>query len=226
MPVDTAWSRPWSRCDEAENCKPSSSPYSAKYALTTTNKVLDVYGSNGVRGYNIGCSYQKTVDASSISVKAHSNHHHFIVNSFHGHAHNRCCQLQFHPLYQHGLGLEDLEMCECICSASNAIAPVIHHTSYFHWLQFINLHFQQWDSDWYLELSKFLYNNYKQALAIIDDLSPAIKELKLALNILDEDFEHWNMEEFEFLETLTEETDEYVEVMTFVEALQSLAKAE
>jgi hypothetical protein len=34
------------------------------------------------------------------------------------------------------------------------------------------------------------------------------------------------MEEFEFLETLTEETDEDVEAMTYVEALQSLAKAE
>jgi hypothetical protein len=75
-------------------------------------------------------------------------------------------------------------------------------------------------------LGKFLYNNYKQALAIIDDLSPAVEELKLALNISDEDFERWNMEEFEFLETLTEETDEDVEAMTYVEALQSLAKAE
>ncbi|KAG2137739.1 hypothetical protein BD769DRAFT_1291575, partial [Suillus cothurnatus] len=114
----------------------------AKYALATTNKVLDVYGSNGVTGYDIGCSYQKTVDASSISVKAHSNHHRFIVNSFHGHAHNRRCQLRFHPLYQHGLGLEDLETCERVFSASNAVAPVIRHASYFHWLQFIDLHFQ------------------------------------------------------------------------------------
>ncbi|KAG2087255.1 uncharacterized protein F5147DRAFT_588159 [Suillus discolor] len=75
-------------------------------------------------------------------------------------------------------------------------------------------------------LGKFLYNNYKQALAIIDDLSPAAEELKLVLNISDEDFERWNMEEFKFLETLTEETDEDVEAMTYVEALQSLAKAE
>ncbi|KAG1785797.1 uncharacterized protein HD556DRAFT_1456348 [Suillus plorans] len=215
----------------------------AKYALATTNKVLDVYGLNGVTGYDIGCSYQKTVDASSISIKAHSNHHRFIVNSFHGHAHNRRCQLRFHPLYQHGLGLEDLETCERIFSASNAVAPIIRHASYFHWLQFIDLHFQQWDSDRYLELSmvlfkvlelvfdapilgKFLYNNYKQALGIIDDLSPAVKELKLALNISDGDFERWNMEELEFLETLTEETEEDIEAMTYVEALRSLAKAE
>ncbi|KAG1803230.1 uncharacterized protein BJ212DRAFT_1285236, partial [Suillus subaureus] len=183
-----------------------------KYALTTTNKVLDVYNLNGVTRYDIRCSYQKTVDASSISIKAHSNHHHFIINSFHRHAHNCHCQLWFHPLYQHGLGLKDLEMCEHIFSASNAVAPVIHHASYFHWLQFINLHFQQWDSDRYLELSMFFYNNYKQALAIINDLSPAVQELKLALNILDGDFKCWNMEELEFLETLTEESEEDIEV--------------
>ncbi|KAG0692050.1 hypothetical protein DFH29DRAFT_1052446 [Suillus ampliporus] len=198
----------------------------AKYALATTNKVLDVYGPNGVMGYDIGCSYQKTVDASSISTKAHSNHHRFIVNSFHGHAHNHRCQLQFHPLYQHGLGLEDLETCEHIFSGSNAVAPVIRHASYFHWLQFIDLHFQQWDSDRYLELSKFLYNNYQQALAIIDDLSPAVKELKLVLKISDGDFERWNMEELEFLESLTEETEEDIDAMTYVDALQSLTKAE
>lgn len=130
--------------------------YSAKYALATTNKVLDVYGVNGVTGYDIGCSYQKTVNSSSISTKARSNHHRFIVNSFHGHAHNRRCQLRFHPLYQHGLGLEDLETCERIFSGSNAVSPVIRHASYFHWLQFIDLHFQQWDSDRYLELSMVL----------------------------------------------------------------------
>ncbi|KAG1745399.1 uncharacterized protein EDB91DRAFT_1049934, partial [Suillus paluster] len=198
----------------------------AKYALATTNKVLDVYGLDGVTGYDIGCSYQKTVDAGSISAKAHSNHHRFIVNLFHGHAHNRRCQLQFHPLYQHGLGLEDLEMCERIFSGSNAVAPVIRHTSYFHWLQFIDLHFQQWDSDRYLELSTFLYNNYQQALAIIDDLSPAVEELKLALKISDGDFERWNMEELEFLESLMEEMEEDIDTMTYVDALQSLTRAD
>ncbi|KAG2130223.1 hypothetical protein DEU56DRAFT_740765, partial [Suillus clintonianus] len=128
----------------------------AKYALATTNKVIDVYGPNGATGYDIGCSYGKTVAASSISLKASTNHHRFLVNSFHGHAHNRQCQLQFHPLYQNGLGIEDLETCERVFSASNAVAPVIRHASYFHWLQFIELHFDQWDSDKYLELSRFL----------------------------------------------------------------------
>ncbi|KAG1830507.1 hypothetical protein DFJ58DRAFT_658103, partial [Suillus subalutaceus] len=44
--------------------------------------------------------------------------HHFVVNSFHGHAHNRCCQLQYHTLYQEGLGIKDkdLETCEHVFS--------------------------------------------------------------------------------------------------------------
>lgn len=75
-------------------------------------------------------------------------------------------------------------------------------------------------------LGKFLYNNYKQALAIVNDLSPAIEELKLALKITDADFERWNTEELEFLETLTEESEEDFEAMTYVEALRSLTKAE
>ncbi|KAG1791119.1 uncharacterized protein HD556DRAFT_1445641 [Suillus plorans] len=198
----------------------------AKYALATTNKILDVYRPNGATGYDIGCSYQTTVNASSISAKARSHQHQFIVNSFHGRAHNHRCQLRFHPLYRRGLGLEDLETCERVFSGSNTVAPVIHHASYFHWLQFVDLHFRQWDADRYLELSKFLYNNYKQALAIVNDLTPAVEELKLALKITDVDFEHWNAEELDFLESMAEESDEDVEAMAYVEALESLMRAQ
>ncbi|KAG1884158.1 hypothetical protein F4604DRAFT_1920002 [Suillus subluteus] len=198
----------------------------AKYALATTSKVLDVYGSNGATGYDIGCSYGKTVAASSISTKAGANRHRFLVNSFHGHAHNRQCQIQHHPLYQKGLGIEDLETCERIFSASNAVAPVIHHASYFHWLQFIELHFDQWDLDKYSELSKFIYNNYKQALHIVNELSPAVQELKVQLGLTDTDFERWNSEELEYLQTLAIETEEDIKKMTYIEALESLASAE
>ncbi|KAG2044044.1 hypothetical protein BDR03DRAFT_930786 [Suillus americanus] len=121
----------------------------AKYALATTNKLIDVYGPNGVTGYDIGCSFSKTVAASSIANKVKRLNHCFVVNSFHGHAHNHRCQLQYHMLYQEGLGIEDLETCECVFSGSNAVAPLIRHASYFHWLQFIDLQFDQWDQDRY-----------------------------------------------------------------------------
>lgn len=71
-----------------------------------------------------------------------------------------------------------------------------------------------------------MYNNYKQALAIINDLTPAVEELKLALKITDADFERWNTEELEFLENVAEESDEDIEAMAYVEALESLTRAQ
>lgn len=71
-----------------------------------------------------------------------------------------------------------------------------------------------------------MYNNYKQALTIIDDLTPAVEELKLALKITDADFERWNTEELEFLENVAEESDEDIEAMAYVEALESLTRAQ
>jgi len=85
---------------------------SAEYALAMANKLIDVYGSDGVTGYDIGCSFTKTAAASSIAMKVKNHNHQFVINSFHGHTHNHHCQLQFHMLYQQGLGIEDLETCE------------------------------------------------------------------------------------------------------------------
>ncbi|KAG1777153.1 hypothetical protein EV702DRAFT_970206, partial [Suillus placidus] len=125
-----------------------------KYALAMANKLIDVYGANGVTGYNIGCSFSKTIAASSVADKVKKANHRFVVNAFHGHAHNRHCQLQYHTLYQKGLGIKDLETCEHVFAGSNAVAPLIQHASYFHWLQCIDLQFDQWDLDHYQELSR------------------------------------------------------------------------
>ncbi|KAG1851650.1 hypothetical protein F4604DRAFT_1592345 [Suillus subluteus] len=100
-------------------------PYSVKYALATANKLIDIYGPNGVTGYDVGCSFSKTLTASSITDKVKRLNHRFVVNSFHGHTHNHCCQLQYHTLYQEGLGIKDLETCKHVFSGSNAVAPLI-----------------------------------------------------------------------------------------------------
>ncbi|OAX36990.1 hypothetical protein K503DRAFT_647944, partial [Rhizopogon vinicolor AM-OR11-026] len=73
---------------------------------------------------------------------------------------------------------------------------------------------------------KFIYNNYKQALHIINELSPAVQEFKVQLRLTDADFEKWNAEELEYLQTLATETEDDIEKMTYVEALESLAHAE
>lgn len=76
-----------------------------------------------------------------------------IVNAFHGWAHNRLCQLKYHPAYRTGMGLEDLESLERFFSSSNTIARTIRHATKFHWHQAVDLHFRQWGEEKYQELS-------------------------------------------------------------------------
>jgi Kyakuja-Dileera-Zisupton transposase len=77
-----------------------------------------------------------------------------VVPAFHGHAHNRACQLDHHVLMAAGFGLEDLETCERVFSSSNSVARTTRHATSFHRKQFIDMHFQQWDADKYENLGK------------------------------------------------------------------------
>lgn len=129
----------------------------AKYPLATVMRLLEVLGHSQGIGHDIACSFTSTINKSSIGIKARQLNLLLSVNAFHGHAHNRLCQLRFHPLYLEILGLEDLETCERIFSASNLVARTVRFASHFHWLQYIDLHFDQWDQDRYLELGSSLY---------------------------------------------------------------------
>ena len=40
----------------------------------------------------------------------------------------RACMLKCHPLYLLGFGLEDLETCKCVFSASNSVACLVQHS--------------------------------------------------------------------------------------------------
>ncbi|KAG1753439.1 hypothetical protein EDB19DRAFT_1903100 [Suillus lakei] len=182
----------------------------AKYPLATINKLLDVFGHNQAISTDIGCSLAKTVAASSIHAKAADHRLLLAVNAFHGHAHNRKCQLQHHPLY---LG-------------SNAAASLIRHASHFHYVQYLDLHFDQWDTDKYLELSHFIFNNYQQALTIITDYT---KELEAyCLMYPDEvlDFDSWIDEELAYLCAVGSEPQHNVLTVEYVDALEKLAKYE
>lgn len=63
-------------------------------------------------------------------------------------------------------------------------------------------------------------------LHLIDELTPAVEELKQQLDLSDADFERWNIEELQYLEALAAEPEYDPEKIAYVEALQSLAKAE
>lgn len=128
--------------------------HSAKYSLAAVSQILDLCGNDQAIGHDIGCSSSVTIANSALGKRAQEAGLRVVVNAFHGFAHNRLCQLQYHPLYLQGFGNEDLETCERIFSSSNSTAALIRHASVFHWKQFLDLHFDQWDCDKYLELSK------------------------------------------------------------------------
>ncbi|KIK34196.1 hypothetical protein CY34DRAFT_98437 [Suillus luteus UH-Slu-Lm8-n1] len=198
----------------------------AKYPLATINKLINIFGHNQAIGSDIGCSLTKTVAASSIHDKAADHHLLLAVNAFHGHAHNCKCQLRHHPLYLRGFGLEDFETCERIFAGSNAAASLIWHASHFHYVQYLNLHFDQWDTDRYPELSRFLFNNYRQALTIIADYTKEIEAYRAVYPDEVLDFDSWIDEELQYLVTVGSEPQHDALTVEYVDALEKLAKYE
>lgn len=119
------------------------------------NRLIDVYGHNLTIGYDIGCAFSKTILKSpKLASKAAAANTCMLVPSCHGHTHNRACQLQWHPMYIPGAGLEDFETCERVFSQLNALASGTRHASVFHRIQAIEDYFKFWDEDKYTSLGK------------------------------------------------------------------------
>ncbi|KAF7330598.1 hypothetical protein MSAN_02460000 [Mycena sanguinolenta] len=83
-----------------------------KYPLAMVKYLLDHYGADIGLGYDIMCAFFKTLMRSSLKPHVTGMRLRGIVPAFHGHAHNRACQLGWHPLYVDSVGLEDFEECE------------------------------------------------------------------------------------------------------------------
>ncbi|KAJ6447724.1 hypothetical protein C8R45DRAFT_948397 [Mycena sanguinolenta] len=148
----------------------------SKYPLAIVNELLNAFGLKIGGGYGIGCHFKTTLGNSNLGDKAHANHFQSLVGSFHGHAHNRLCQLSFLATYVEGLGLEDLEGCERYFSRSNGLAKSVRYASKFHRRQDITTFMKQIDNlETYANLSKFLCNNYRQALKILKT-EPELKQ--------------------------------------------------
>ena len=127
----------------------------SKYALAVTSKLLDMFGSDLGGGYDIGCHFKTTLASSVLGKCAHSLNYTSLINAFHGHAHNRLCQLDNLMTYVEGLGLEDLKGCERAFSKSNTLAPSIQYASIFHRRQAIAYYFKYNDDmEVYANLSK------------------------------------------------------------------------
>ncbi|KAH0826019.1 hypothetical protein J3R83DRAFT_7500 [Lanmaoa asiatica] len=195
----------------------------AKYGLAVINQLLEICGKDQYFiSHDIGCTSRSTTAPSPLGPKAAELNLKAVVNAFHGFAHNRACQLENHSLYLQGLGNKNLETCERIFVSSNSTAALIHHASYFYWTQFLDLHFNQWDQDKYLELSKFLFNNYKQALDIISKWMDKLEEFVHVTRYTGVDFKAWHEEEKKYLKDYTNEPDKTTIVVEYVELLQKL----
>jgi len=118
-----------------------------KYPLAIVNRLFDTYGADICLGYDIMCAFFKTLSRSSLGSKTIAFQLHGVVRSFHGHAHNRGCQLRWHPMYTEGVGLEDFEECERTFCKSNELASVTRLASPYHRHQHIDEHFRFHDED-------------------------------------------------------------------------------
>ncbi|KAI0667165.1 hypothetical protein C8Q78DRAFT_932730, partial [Trametes maxima] len=194
----------------------------ARYPLATVSKVLDTIGERTLGGYDIGCSFQSTVRNSSLGERFTELRSRLCVNAFHGYSHNYACQVKNHPNCIEDMGIEDLETMERIFSLSNQLASVTRYASAYNRRVFIDLYFQQWDADKYLNLGKMLYDNYRQALSIIKDLEISVAHSMASLNITSADLERFMKEERAWLDNAGKESPEDLHEVAYVEALQEL----
>ncbi|KAJ7885489.1 hypothetical protein B0H14DRAFT_3082271 [Mycena olivaceomarginata] len=199
----------------------------AKYLLAIVDALLDAFGPNIGGGYDIGCSFGKTINKSPLGKKAQTNSFRCLVGSFHGHAHNRLCQLSFLATYVPGMGLEDLEGCERFFSKSNALARSTRYASIFHRRQTITTYLAHTDVyDTYANLSTFLVNNYKQAIEILEMEEPTLAAIKES-GIQDvSEFQSRLKEEMEYLRGLSKEPDEETDRLEYYRRLVALMERE
>ena len=125
-----------------------------KYPLATVKQLLQEFGSDICLGYDIICALTMTLRKSSLGPKSVAFRLSGVVPAFHGHAHNRGCQVQWHPLYVEGVGLEDFEECERTFCRSNDLASVTRLATPYHRQQHIDEHFHFHDIDKHIASGK------------------------------------------------------------------------
>ncbi|KAG1905546.1 uncharacterized protein F5891DRAFT_976459 [Suillus fuscotomentosus] len=197
----------------------------SKYPLAVVSKLLDTFWKDLGGGYDVGCRFKTTLSRSSLGRRAHNLNHTSLVGAFHGHAHRRLCQLNHLTTYIDGLGLEDLEGCERIFSKSNALAASVRYASIFHRRQAIANYFQHNDDfEVYVNLTTFLYNNYKQALNVLHDAHTTLPKLMAELGVTDDNvFDAWLAEERSYLMSLTQEPEHETLHMEYWQRLVNLS---
>ncbi|KAJ3769675.1 hypothetical protein FB446DRAFT_648232 [Lentinula raphanica] len=199
----------------------------AKYPLAILDRLFNVIGENIGMGYNIRCGFGTTIASSPLGEQAERLRFASLVGAFHGHAHSRLCQTSHLCTYINGVGLEHLEQCEPWFSASNELASTVRHMSTFHRRQAIARYcYHQDNFEAYSRLSKFIVDNYKQALEI-EAMRPALAKTMVDLGISSTaTFEQWLVEERDYLNGLKKEPAEETLQMEYYKKLVKLQDAE
>ncbi|KAG6886804.1 hypothetical protein C0992_002291 [Termitomyces sp. T32_za158] len=193
----------------------------AKYPLAVMAKALEVF-KQFLLGYDIGCTFAITIKNSSLGPDFRNNGCCCCVNAFHGYSHNYLCQLRNHPNAIEGVGLEDLETLKHVFSSSNVLGAVTCYMSAYRRQIFIDLHFQHWDHEKYANLANMLYQNYRQALKIIENNTLDVQHV-LKIRGLDEVIlEGYIMDEQQFFMMMGKQTDGDLHAIAYVELLQKL----
>ncbi|KAJ7664009.1 hypothetical protein DFH06DRAFT_1268637 [Mycena polygramma] len=195
----------------------------AKYGYAVVAHLLKVLGELGV-GYDIGCKFAKMVAMHpALSKLAADNHFKSLVGAWHGHAHNRRCQLTNLTTYVEGVGLEDLEGCESFFSKSNALAATTRYATRFHRQQAITTYLKHTDTfDTYQSLSLVICNKYRRALKI-KGTERALRATMRQLGVASRDeFEVWLGKEKAHLRTLSKEPLQETLEMEYYQKLVNL----
>ncbi|KAI1782756.1 hypothetical protein LXA43DRAFT_904908 [Ganoderma leucocontextum] len=197
----------------------------AKYPLAIVAKILEKIPGKKLIGYDIGCAFGDTVLHTTLKAAFEASGSRFCVNAFHGYSHSYDCQVQHHPNVIDGMGLEEMETLERIFSASNQLAPITRYASPYRRISFIHAFFRQWDDEKYANIGLFLYNNYVQALDIVEKHSGAVTATLRDLSITSEQLAEYDREERKYFVTLRDEDEANLWTITYVETLQALIKA-
>jgi hypothetical protein len=99
--------------------------------------MLNTFGKDLGSRFDVGCHIEITLKNSTLGHLTAALNYKFLVNAFHGHAHNCLCQLSHLATYIKSLGIEDLDVCECAFSKSNGLGGIIWYMSVFHRMQAI-----------------------------------------------------------------------------------------
>ncbi|KAJ7717204.1 hypothetical protein B0H16DRAFT_1666805 [Mycena metata] len=204
-----------------------------KYPLAMVKQLLDRYGKDIGLGYNIMCTFFKTLLRSSLGSRVVALNLRGVVPAFHGHAHNRACQVRWHPLYVDGVGLEDFEECERTFTKSNNLASVTRLTTSFHRKQAIDEHFYFHDLDKhaasgtelqliYHKSGNFIYQNYRQANEKEAINRGQLHALEVRLNTTAVDHEAALLSEQQYFKDLCSEPAEVAHTVEYMDLLTKL----